>query len=128
MQPGTVLPPTTYVLTEERIRAFAAVLGDAALPDPPTLATCFGVWANPAWLNALRELGAPLEHMLHGEEAYTYHAPLRPGPLRAEATIVEVREKSAQSGPITLLTLATRLSDEAGRLCVEGRTVIVVRG
>jgi hypothetical protein len=127
MHQGTILPSTAYTLTEERLQAFATVLGDSELRDPPTVATCFGVWANPAWLNALRDMGAPLEQMLHGEEEYRYHQPLRPGTIIAEATITDVREKIAQSGPLTLLTLTLRFSDGAGLLCVEGRTVIVVK-
>lgn len=123
------LPTTHFAVTAELVRSFAAVLGDQDLPDPPTLATCFGVWANPAWLAALHALGAPLERMLHGEEEYSYHAALRPGTtISAEATIADVREKHGQRGTITLITLATSFRDAGGDLLVEGRTVIVLRG
>ena len=124
---GTSLPPTRFTVTAEQIASFAAALGAPEHAELPTLSTCFGIWANPAWIAVLGAAGVPLERLLHGEEEYTYHAPIRPGTsVLAEATVSEVREKSGQSGAITLITLALRFSADPGTLLVEGHTVIVM--
>lgn len=124
---GTSLPPARFTVTAEQIASFALALGAPEKAELPTLPTCFGVWANPAWIAALGAAGVPLERLLHGEEEYTYHGPIRADTsLLAEATVSEVRERSGQSGAITLITLALRFSDELGTLLVEGRTVMVM--
>jgi hypothetical protein len=125
---GTTLPPTQFLVTEGQLSAFAAAIGESEPAALPTLPTCYGLWANPAWIAALRAAGVPLEQLLHGEEEYIYHAPIGPGTsLLAEAQVADLRERSGQSGPITIITLATRFSDSAGALLVEGRTVIVMK-
>lgn len=142
---GQRFGPYTYVVTREQITAFAAALGDtdsiyydldaahaAGLPDlpaPPTLATRYGLWANPPLLAELAALGAPLPRLLHGEQRYAYHAPIFAGDtLIAYATIVDVVTKQGRSGPFALLTLETHLHNQHGALVLVDRLVIVVRG
>jgi acyl dehydratase len=142
---GRSFGPYTYPVDRERIALLAAAVGEgdpayhelaaargAGLPDlpaPPTLATCYGLWANPALLAELAAIGAPLPRLLHGEQAYAYHAPVYAGDtLTSTTTIVGLEQKRGQSGPFELLTLETRLHKQRGELALVDRLVVVVRG
>ncbi|MBX0326926.1 MaoC family dehydratase N-terminal domain-containing protein [Oscillochloris sp. ZM17-4] len=142
---GRSFGPYTYTVERERVRLLAAAVGELApayhdlaaaraaglpdLPAPPTLATCYGLWANPALLADLAALGAPLPRLLHGEQSYSYHAPVFAGDtLRSTTTVVGLEQKRGQSGPFELLTLETRLHNQRGELAIVDRLVVVVRG
>jgi acyl dehydratase len=142
---GRTFGPYTYPVERERIRQLAAAIGEsdpryhdvaaaraAGLPDlpaPPTLATCYGLWANPALLDDLAAIGAPLPRLLHGEQVYAYHAPLFAGDtLTSTTTIVGLEQKRGQSGPFERLTLETSLRNQRGELAIVDRLVVVVRG
>jgi acyl dehydratase len=142
---GRTFGPYTYHVERAQIRRMAEALGEqrpiyhdpaaahaAGLPDlvaPPTLATCYGLWANPALLAELEALGAPLPRLLHGEQRYAYHAPIYAGDtLTARPTIVDITLKSGRSGPFALLTLETSLHNQRGELAIVDRLVVVVRG
>jgi acyl dehydratase len=144
-QLGRSFGPYTYSVAGEQIRRLAAAIGEldpiyhdlaaaraAGLPDlpaPPTLATCYGLWANEALLADLAALGAPLPRLLHGEQSYDYHAPVYAGDtLTAMATIVGLEQKRGQQGPFELLTLETRLHNQRGELAIVDRLLVVVRG
>jgi acyl dehydratase len=142
---GRMFGPYTYHVERAQIRRMAEALGErrpiyhnpaaaqaAGLPDlpaPPTLATCYGLWANPALLAELDALGAPLPRLLHGEQRYAYHAPIYAGDtLTARPTIIDITLKSGRSGPFALLTLETSLHNQRGELAIVDRLVVVVRG
>jgi len=141
---GRSFGPFHHRVERERISLLAAALGEndpvfhdpaaarAAghpdLPAPPTLATCYGLWANQALLGELAALGAPLPRLLHGEQRYQYHAPVHAGDeLTSRATIVAVEPRAGRSGSFTLLTLETRLHNQRGDLAIVDRLVVVVR-
>jgi acyl dehydratase len=141
---GRMFGPYSYHVTREQIRGLALALGDqnpiyhdpaaalaagwADLPAPPTLATCYGLWANPALLAELETLGAPLLHMLHGEQRYAYHTPVLAGDtLTARPTIIAIVHKNGRSGPMTILTLETSLHNQRHELAIVDRLVVVVR-
>jgi acyl dehydratase len=93
------------------------------------MATAYGLWASPDLLGELAELGAPLPRLLHGEQSYTYHAPVYAGDtLTSITTIVGLEQKRGQAGPFELLTLETRLHNQRGELAIIDRLVVVVRG
>lgn len=142
---GRSFGPFRHRVERERISALAAALGDTSplyhdlaaaraaghpdLPAPPTLATCYGLWATPALLAELAALGAPLPRLLHGEQRYAYHAPVYAGDeLTARPTIVAVEPREGRSGRFTLLTLETTLHNQRGELAIVDRLVVVVRG
>ncbi len=142
---GRSFGPYTYQVEREQIRRLASALGDERpiyhdpvaaqaagwpdLPAPPTLATCYGLWANPALLAELAALGAPLPRLLHGEQRYAYHAPIVAGDtLTARPTIIDVMLKTGRSGPFALLTLETSLHNQRRELVIVDRLVVVVRG
>ncbi len=142
---GRSFGPYTVVVTREHVRDLATVLGErdpryheleaaraAGLPDLPalpTLATRYGLWANQALLAELEAIGAPLPRLLHGEQHYSYLAPLFAGDtLTASPAIVGLERKHGQSGPFELLTLETRWHNQRGDVTIVDRLVVVVRG
>jgi acyl dehydratase len=142
---GRSFGPYTYHVERGRVARLAAALGEAApiyhdlgaaqaagladLPAPPTMATCFGLWANEALLAELAAIGAPLPCLLHGEQSYAYYAPLLAGDtLTSTTTIVGLEQKRGQSGPFQLLTLETLLVNQHGELAILDRLVVVARG
>lgn len=126
---GRSFGPYTVAVDAGRLRMLAEVVGDAGLGVPPTFPTCYGLWANTALLAELDALGAPLPRLLHGEQRYSFHAPVAPGDtLTAEPRIAGLEQKSGRSGPFQLVTLETRWHNQRGELAVVDTLVVVVRG
>jgi acyl dehydratase len=142
---GRSFGPYTVTVEREHVTELAATLGvadpryydvDAAraaglpdLPAPPTLPTRYGLWANKPLLAELDAIGAPLPRLLHGEQRYSYLAPVFAGDtLTASPTIAALEAKSGQSGPFELLTLETSWRNQRGEEALVDRLVVVVRG
>ncbi|NTU83665.1 MAG: MaoC family dehydratase [Chloroflexales bacterium] len=142
---GRAFGPYHVAVEREHVRQLAATLGEmdpryhdveaaraAGLPDlpaPPTLPTRYGLWANKPLLADLDAIGAPLPRLLHGEQHYSYLAPIFAGDtLTASPSIVGLERKAGQSGPFELLTLETRWRNQRGEEAVVDRLVVVVRG
>jgi len=69
-------------------------------------------------------LGIDLVKLLHGEQAFAYGDPVRPGDvLETTGEIVELREKAGMD----FLTVRTVTTNQHGRLVVEGTWKAVVR-
>jgi len=96
-QPGT-LPPT-YAAVYMMFPALAQVFGDA-------------------------EVGINLAGLIHGEQSFTFHEPVRAGDvLDCEATIASVDEKRG----MTFVGVDMSASRESTRLC-SGRALLIIRG
>ena len=121
---GTAYPPVTFVVQEQRVRAFAAAIADRGGGVPPTFATAPEIAAGLANVIADPELGLDLSSVLHGEQEYTWTRPLRVGEtLIAEATIESIRGR----GSTRFLTLRTVLREASGETVVVGRSTLIVR-
>lgn len=126
---GRSFGPYTVSVDAGQLRMLAEVVGDADLSIPPTFPTCYGLWANKALLAELDALGASLPRLLHGEQRYSFHAPVVSGDtLTAEPRIAALEEKAGRSGPFQLVTLETRWHNQRGELAVVDTLVVVVRG
>jgi acyl dehydratase len=140
---GKVFAPINHEVERTHIRKLAGVLNDANplfhdpaaaraagfvdLPAPPTLPIVFSLWANEPLLAELQNLGASLIQMLHGEQHYTYHAPICAGDvLTAQAALGSIIEKQAASGPLQLLTLITDFRNQRGEPVAEERLRVVL--
>jgi acyl dehydratase len=139
---GHTLPPVPFEVERGKIREFAAATGDqnliysnreAALaagyedsPVPPTFGTVMGFWAlDKATQEA--ELGLPVAGMLHGEEDYTYLAPIYPGDVLSGAQrVASIIEKKGRTGSIQLITLETTYTNQIGQAVLQASTTIVV--
>ena len=121
---GTSYPPVTFVVQEQRVRAFAAAVADPCGGVPPTFATAPEIAAGLTNVIADPELGLDQASVLHGEQEYTWTRPLRVGEtVTAEATIESIRGR----GSMRFLTLRTLLRDASGETVVVGRSTLIVR-
>lgn len=125
---GTELPPTTLTVDEGRLRFFAKAIGDTVdreLRVPPTFLFSIEL-ENPnpfAWAD---QLGIDLRYVLHGEQAFTYHAPAYAGDvLTARPKITDVYSK--KGGALNFIVKDTAVTKSDGTLVAELKSVIVVR-
>jgi acyl dehydratase len=139
---GHTLAPTTFEIERGKIREFAAATGDpnpiytnrvAAqavgyedTPVPPTFGTVMGFWAR-GTENQAAELGFPVAGVLHGEEEYTYLAPIYPGDiLNGHQKVVSIAERKGKTGSMQITTLETVYTNQAGQAVLKSRTTIVI--
>ncbi len=138
---GRTYPPTAaYVVGREKVREFAAAIGDAnpAYTDvvaaqalgytdviaPPTFAFVVS-YAGSALAAADPELGLDYSRVVHGEQRFAYTRPIVAGDaLVATATIEAIRAVAGND----ILTTRVDLETEAGEPVVSTTTVIVARG
>jgi len=67
--------------------------------------------------------------VLHGEQHFEYHQPVRVGQrLTVDTRLGDVTEKQGRSGRMTLQEMITEYRDEAGELVVTSRSVRVEFG
>ncbi|WP_191245322.1 MaoC family dehydratase N-terminal domain-containing protein [Amycolatopsis deserti] len=138
---GRTYPPdSTYEVGREKIREFAAAIGDASplytdpeaaraagYPDviaPPTFLTVINLDA----INAIAddpELGLDYSRMVHGDQAFTYTRPVHAGDLLRITTTVE--DIMARAGN-DFLTVRGEVVDADGQLVCTTRAQLVVRG
>ncbi|MGQ0465401.1 MAG: MaoC family dehydratase N-terminal domain-containing protein [Sporichthyaceae bacterium] len=138
---GRTYPPSrVYEVSREKIREFAAAIGDASVlyrdpeaaraagyPDvvaPPTFPIVF---ALDAALAAATDpsVGIDYTRVVHGEQKFTYARPLRPGDRLV--TTVEITAARHMAGN-DLLTLACHSATEDGEHVVTSLCMVVGRG
>ncbi len=134
-----------YVVTVERgkIKEFARAIGDLNqhyLDDavgraspwgdiiaPPTFPITFRDERADAE-TLLRDLGVDVSRVLHGEQEFEVHRPIRPGEtLTCRTRIVDIHEKAGRSGPMAFVRRETSIVDRAGDLVGTMRHTTVVR-
>ena len=140
---GREFPPFVVTVERGKIKEFARAIGDANpfyLDDrvgqasewgdiiaPPTFMTTF---RDAAGDNAefLRELGTDISRLLHGEQEFELHRPLRPGDtLLCRSRIVDIYEKTGRSGPMGFVVRETVATDRTGEVVGAMRHITVVR-
>lgn len=141
---GQPLSPTTFEVERGKIREFAAAIGDNSpiydsveaareagytdLPIPPTFPTTFGFWGKRDSNAPAEDLGFPFARVLHGEEEYTYLAPIYPGDtLTGVRKLLAVDEKQGKSGTMEIATLETTYTNQHGQEVLRSRTVAIIR-
>jgi hypothetical protein len=111
-----------------QLRLFGTAIGvgrgEAAVP--PTFGYALKL-AIPEPLDRFRALGIDPARVLHGEQSFVYHRPLRPGGTYRVATrVADVYER--KGGALDFVVEETRVCDAADELVLTMRSVIVVRG
>jgi acyl dehydratase len=133
----TFTSDATYEVGREKIREFADAIGDPnpayrdveaakALghPDviaPPTFAIVISLSAGgPAIFDP--ELGLNYALVVHGEQKFQHHRPIRPGDsLVATTTVTDIRD----AGRNELMTVVTELATQDGeRVCTSTNTIV----
>lgn len=130
----------TYQVAREKIREFAEAIGDDntvyrdpgvargfGYPDviaPPTFAIILVLRAQQALISD-PDLGLDYSRMVHGDQSFTHHRPIRAGDELA--TTVHVDGVRAMGGN-DLLTVRCEITDHAGDPVTTARSLLVVRG
>ena len=138
---GLQLPTVTFEVEKGRLRFFAKATGETrpeyldeqaaraagyrSLPVPPTF--LMGADLDAGTLTTLLDtLGVPSERILHGEQSFTYHAPVCAGDvLSVESKVSDIYSK--KGGAIEFIVKDSQIKDAQGETVVEARSVIVVR-
>lgn len=138
---GHAMPPFEVRVEAGRLRLFAKataqtdpVYADEAaaraaglpgLPVPPTFLFCLEMEGpDPAAIRNL--LGLDYRRLLHGEQAFVYHAPAWAGDLlRFEQRIADIYDR--KGGALEFVERHTRVSRVDGPLIAELRSVTVQR-
>jgi len=138
---GRTYPPdSTYEVGREKIREFAAAIGDtsplytdaeaaraAGYPDviaPPTFLTVINLEA----INAIAgdpELGLDYSRMVHGDQSFSYTRPVHAGDVLSITTTVEDIKSRAGND---FLTVRAEITDADDKLVCTTRAQLVVRG
>lgn len=117
------------VVDGARARAFAAAIAgddDVAEPDaiPPTFAAVYLLFPTLGQLFGDAELGVNLAGLIHGEQEFTFHRPVRAGDVvDATARIASVEDKRGMTFVGVELT-GTRDREE---VCT-GKALLIIRG
>lgn len=124
---GRTYPPTApYEVSAAKVSEFATAIGDdnaaytgAAAVAPPTFVA---VISSAAWQAMFDdpELELALRRIVHGDQRFTYHRPLRVGDrVTAALTIDKVRPR----GSADIISSSVEVVDEHGELvCVASST------
>ena len=140
---GREFPPFVVTIERGKIKEFARAIGDMNplyLDDrvgqasewgdiiaPPTFMTTFRE-AGGDNADFLRELGTDISRLLHGEQEFELHRPLRPGDtLLCRSRIVDIYEKTGRSGPMGFVVRETSVTDRTNELVATIRSITVVR-
>jgi acyl dehydratase len=140
---GKEFAPYTVTIERGRIKDFARAIGDLNpfyLDDRVGGASEFGdVIAPPTFpitfrdenadTNALlKELGTDVSRILHGEQEFELHRPMRPGEtFVCRPKLTDIYEKSGKSGPMAFVVRETSVIDKDGELVATLRGVTVIR-
>jgi len=139
---GTDLGSVTSDIERGRLRSFALAIGetdpvytdlDAAraaghpdLPAPPTFVFGLDLGRGAEDFAWLTDLGVDLRHILHGEQAFTYHSVAHAGDtVTCSSTIVD--DYAKRGGALRFLVVQTTVRRSDASLVADLRKSIVVR-
>lgn len=138
---GMELPTVVWPVERGRLLAFANAIGETrpeytneaaardagyrALLAPPTF------WFAAAFdagtiTGMLAEMGVPIERILHGEQSFTYGAPVCAGDvLTLKAKVADIVEK--KGGKMELITQRCTVTNQLSEMVGEISAILVVR-
>ncbi|HEY9547293.1 MAG TPA: MaoC family dehydratase N-terminal domain-containing protein [Solimonas sp.] len=137
---GHRFPAIRWEVEKGRLRFFAKAIGetrpefideDAAkaaghpsLLAPPTILFS-GPLDHDDVPKLLQMLGIDMNNILHGEQGFTYHAPIHAGDvLEFESQITDITSK--KGGALELVTRESRVTNQRGELVATVRNVVAV--
>jgi acyl dehydratase len=138
---GTALPKAVLEIEKGRLRFFAKAIGEtdpiytdesaakaagySSLPAPPTFIFAAELDASTV-LPVLRQMGVNLDRILHGEQKFTYHAPVCAGDtIAVESKFTDIYDR--RNGALEFLVKESIVTNQHGAKVAEMRSVIVVR-
>ncbi|NWJ45988.1 MAG: MaoC family dehydratase N-terminal domain-containing protein [Chloroflexi bacterium] len=141
---GKVLSTYTFEIEKGKIREFVSAIGDPnpiyrseeaahaagypAIPVPPTFPTVVNIWGNNEGFSIPDALGVPSPRLLHGEEDYTYLAPVYAGDtITSTITLKSVEEKQGNTGKLEIILFEVVHTNQRGEEVLHGHQVVVAR-
>ncbi|NGZ85149.1 MaoC family dehydratase N-terminal domain-containing protein [Duganella aceris] len=138
---GKILPPAVLDIERGRLRFFAKAIGETnpvylderaavaagypSLPAPPTFLFAAELDAD-TFLPALVEMGVDLGRVLHGEQQFTYLAPVCAGDtVTVRSTIADIYDK--KNGALEFLVKESTVSNQHQVTVATIRAIIVIR-
>jgi acyl dehydratase len=138
---GTKLPKAVLDIEKGRLRFFAKAIGETnpiytdeaaakaagypSLPAPPTFIFAAELDAN-TLVPALRDMGVNLQRVLHGEQQFTYFAPICAGDtITVESEFTDIYAK--KNGALEFLVKESVVTNQHGSQVAHMRTVVVAR-
>jgi acyl dehydratase len=139
---GKEFPPFVVMVERGKIKEFARAIGDlnpAYVDDrvgkasewgdiiaPPTFMTTFR--ADGETGDLLKELGTDISRVLHGEQEFELHRPIRPGEsFVCRSRITDIYEKTGRSGPMAFVARETSVADNTNEIVAVIRHITVIR-
>jgi acyl dehydratase len=137
---GKVYPPARYEVGREKLREFAAAVGetdpvyhdeqaakDAGHPDIPAVPTFPVVVSSRAAraVNDDAELGLDYARVVHGEQEFVYERPIHAGDRLVATPQIE---RIAPMGRHEMLVIRTTIDSEDGERVCTAKATLVVRG
>lgn len=139
---GRSFTPVTARVEPGRLRYFFNTLGErnpvyrdaeaaraegfSAIPVPPTYLFCLEMMDAERPFEFLTELKIDLARVLHGEQSFTYHAPVVVGDtLTFKSRVTDVVNK--KSGAMTMVVVVTEITNQHGAHVADTARTIVVR-
>lgn len=138
---GITLPKSVLRVEAGRLQFFARTIGEtnpiyfdeeaaqaagfSSIPAPPTF--IFATQLDDAPLErTLTRIGVDLSRILHGEQAFTYHAAVVAGDtITAEGRISDIYDK--RDGALEFIVMDSTASNQRGATVAEMRSILVVR-
>lgn len=109
-----------------RDEAAARAAGYPARPIPPTYLFCLELMDAERPFEFLTELNIDLARVLHGEQRFTYHAPVVVGDtLTFKSHVTNVADK--KGGAMTMVVVETEVTNQHGAHVADTARTIVVR-
>jgi acyl dehydratase len=139
---GRSFAPVTARVEPGRLRYFVNTIGErnpiyrdaevartqgySAIPAPPTYLFCLEMLDSDDPFEFLTELEINLTRILHGEQSFTYHAPVVVGDtITFRSRVTGVTDK--KGGAMTMVVLVTEVTNQHGvRVAETARTVVVL--
>ena len=122
--------PTVHARVEAgRLRAFRRTIGSAEPGNPvapPTYLFALEMLEADRPLAFVEDLGVDMAAVLHSEQAFTYHAPVRAGDeIRLETVVADVFEK--KGGALVFVVQETRATNQHDVHVADIRRTLVIR-
>ncbi|MDH4007352.1 MAG: MaoC family dehydratase N-terminal domain-containing protein [Desulfuromonadales bacterium] len=138
---GRISKPHTVEVEKGRLKFFAKAIGETnpiytdesaaraagyrSLPAPPTFSFSLDLEQDDPF-GDLTEMGISLGKLLHGEQNFTYHAPICAGDtITLQSKVVDIYDK--KGGALEFLVQDYSLKNQDGQLVAEMRRTLVVR-
>jgi acyl dehydratase len=109
-----------------RDAAAAKAAGYAAIPVPPTYLFCLEMMDAEEPFEFFELFNVDIGRILHGEQRFTYHAPVVAGDaLTFNSRVTDVADK--KGGALTIVNVTTDVINQHGQRVAEAVRTIVIR-